>query len=304
MSVYCRRRKIRCLPPIGEGDRCQNCARQQRDCVVQPIAGSTRKGGRNQGNALSTDPMPYSEALSLTRSANNPSLAHRRAQKGSIERYHEHGYYPSSISIPSYGYAGTQTMSIPFSAPAHFSSPPMLPSQHTSDSGYITDGARRPPFKHMSTAPGGMYTLHGGDPGSWQQTSHYTGISPQDSFHPSSQEVSSDPNPFWRLSASLTSPQTNDVSLPPPRPGQWPPNSANNYTHERVNGSLPTPHHSALDAPTFQNTAQQFYANGMNAPVNHTFQSPASHAPAGSHDEHCGDAWPRTVTGYRNGTSV
>src|SRR5689334_14014595 len=44
--VYCRRRKIRCLPPVGNGDRCQNCHRQQRECVVQPIAGSTRKGGR------------------------------------------------------------------------------------------------------------------------------------------------------------------------------------------------------------------------------------------------------------------
>lgn len=255
--------------------------------------------------------MPYAEALTLTRSANNPSLAHRRAQKGNIERYHQHGYYPSSISIPSYGYAGAQTMSLPYSAPPHFTSPPMLPgTHHSADAAYGPDTSRRPPLKHMSTAPGGMYTLHGAEgSASWQQAgSAYQSISPADPFHPPNQEVSGDANPFWgRLSTPLTSPQTTDIHLPPPRPSQWIPNSGNNYTHERAQSSaLPAPHHSTLgDVPVFQSTSQpQFYSNGMSTPVNHAFQSPpASHASAPQED-HCGETWPRSVSGYRPGTSI
>lgn len=274
--------------------------------MVQPIAGSTRKGGRNQGNALSTEPMPYSEAMSLNRAVSNASLAHRRAQKANFERYDHGGYYPSSITIPAYGYAGT--MSTPFSAPAHFSSPPVFStSGHHADANYIGD-SRRPPFKHMSTAPGGMYTLHNNESGSAWQTnpSHYASVSSQDPYHPSgtTQDISgADPNPFWRLSTSLTSPQTTDVSLPPPRPSpQWIPNSGSNYTHERANANTTLPHHSALDmpVPTFQATSQQFFQSGVAPPANHAFQSP----PATAHEEHCGDnTWPRTVP-YRSGASV
>jgi hypothetical protein len=248
--------------------------------------------------------MPYAEAMSLNRAINNASLAHRRAQKGNFDRY-DHGYYPSSIAIPAYGYP-SPSMSTPFSAPAHFSSPPMFPATHP-DSNYITENGRRPPFKHMSTAPSGMYTLHNGDSGSssWQ-AAHFTPSSSQASFHPPSQEISSEPN-FWRLSGSLTSPQTTDVSLPPPRLNtQWMPASGNNYTHEKLpNSSLPAPHHSALEVPTFQSSSQQYYQNGMNPPVNHTFQSPpASHVPAPHADEHGGESsWPRTIP-YRSGASV
>jgi hypothetical protein len=50
-------------PQTATAVECQNCARQQRECVVQPRAGSTRRVGHNQSSA---GPIPYSEALAKT----------------------------------------------------------------------------------------------------------------------------------------------------------------------------------------------------------------------------------------------
>ena len=268
--VYCRRRKIRCLPPIGDGDRCQNCARQQRECVVQPIAGSTRKGGRNQGNAISTDPMPYAEALLMTRQ--NHSLAHRRGSKP--ERYDQAYFGNPSIGVPSYGPASFGVM--PMSTPAQFvNNPFMSPTHHGVEQAYGSDGSRRPAFKSMQSAPpGALYTLHTpfdrsstaheGYGAQWPQSAghpHYSAI-PQDNFHQSGQDMTSDTgNAFWKL--SVTSPTATDPSLPPPRTqSQWTPNQNSNYTHERPGGgsvTLPAPHHVYPDGQTFV-SQPQFYA--------------------------------------------
>ena len=302
--VYCRRRKIRCLPPVGDGDRCQNCARQQRECVVQPIAGSTRKGGRNQANALSTEPMPYAEALSMTRQ--NNTLAHRRASKPS-DRYPEHAFYPT-IAVPPY-YLGNQSMGVPMSAPAHSTQQGFLPGHHAPDTNGYSDVPRRPPFKHMQSAPAGMYSMHHNSfdrspatqdtySGQWQQNPgppHYN-VPQQDSFHPPSQEISSDPsNAFWKL--SVTSPTaTPQVALPPPRlqSGQWTPNADSNYTHERP-ATLPTPHHVGESQP-FPNQ-QPFFSPPMTTPT-----APLSFQTQHSNDEHCdtGSHWSRsTASTYR-----
>jgi hypothetical protein len=330
MVVYCRRRKIRCLPPVGEGDRCQNCARQQRECVVQPIAGSTRKGGRNQANALSTDPMPYAEALSMTRQAqHNNTLAHRRgSQKSPSDRFHDHGYFSNTIAIPSYGYA-PGSVGVPMTAPAHFASPSFLPpGHHVTEHGYGQDGSRRPPFKHNQSAPGSVYTINHpfertesfrpttsqeGYPG-WQSNPghpHYTGVPPQETFHAQGQDISSDPsNPFWKLNgASLTSPAA-DVALPPPRPNQWVPNANSNYTHERPNSSvtLPAPHNALGESSTFQ-SQPAYYTPVLSAPIGHVFQTPTQASPHPSHgEEHCepNAHWPRTAattSGYRSSGS-
>jgi len=279
MEVYCRRRKIRCLPPVGEGDRCQNCARQQRECVVQPIAGSNRKGGRNQANALSTDPMPYAEALSMTRQ--NNSLAQRR---GSHKSHHD-AFYPTNLSIP-YGYQASMA-GVPFSAPPHVTSPPFL----SSDQSY-SDPARRPPFKHMQSAPGALYNLpnqfeRSGQEGySWATTPHYT-VPSQDPLHPT-QDLSADgTNPFWKLNVTSPTASAPEMTLPPPRlnsQSSWMPNMNNNYTHERA--TLPTPSHEAIPQ-------QGYYAPAMVSPTI-SFQAGGSH-----HEEHCEPThWPRTAN-YR-----
>jgi hypothetical protein len=311
LLVYCRRRKIRCLPPVGEGDRCQNCARQQRECVVQPIAGSTRKGGRNQANALSTEPMSYAEALSMTRQ--NHTLAHRRSSKP--ERY-DSGFYPNpSIAVPSY--FSTPGGVVPMSAPAQFVGNPFLSTtHHAAEQAYASDGSRRPGFKSMQTAPpGALYTLHtpfdrpssghDGYSSQWPQSAghaHYSAI-PQDSFHGSGQDVASDAsNAFWKL--SVTSPTATDPSLPPPRPqSQWTPNQNSNYTHERPGGSsvtLPAPHHVYPDGQTFA-SQPQYYAP-LSAPATAppaTFQNSPQGSTASSqhHDEHCegGSQWSRST---------
>lgn len=279
---------------------------------MQPIAGSTRKGGRNQGNALSTDPMPYAEALSMTRqSAANNTIAHRRgSQKSPAERHYDNGYFPNAIAIPSYGYNGPSTAGMPFSAPAHFTSPPLLPPHEQSI--YNPENGRRPPFKHMQSAPGGMYTLHhgferSGEPfrsggtsegysGQWQSNPgppHYTSIPPQDTFHGPGQDLSADAsNPFWRLSGtSLTSPTatTTDIALPPPRPSnQWLPNANSNYTHERPSSSvtLPAPHHSVFGESATVPSQPTYYTPGASVPV---FQAPSAQSQGSSqssHEEH------------------
>jgi hypothetical protein len=292
------------------GDKCQNCARQQRDCVVQPIAGSTRKGGRNQANALSTDPMPYAEALSISRQ--NNSIAHRRAQKPA-ERYHDQFYPPSNIAVSPY--ISAQPMGIPLSAPAHFTSPPFLSTGHhmTEQTSYNSESARRPPFKHMQSAPGGLYTLHsGGDgySGSWPQSGApppYTSLPPQDAFHPPGQDVTNDStNAFWKL--SVTSPPATESSLPPPArlQSQWLPNANSNYTHERP--TLPSPHNALGDSQTFPVTPQ-YFAPAMSGPVGPVgFQNSSQGSSHSSqpHEEHCENTshWPRsTASGYRSSGS-
>ena len=314
--MYCRRRKIRCLPPIGEGDRCQNCARQQRECVVQPIAGSTRKGGRNQANAISTEPMPYAEALSMTRQ-NNHSLAHRRQKQ-----YPESTFYSPSIAVPP-PYFGNQPLGMPLSAPAHFASVPFISTTHHATEQYSPDSSRRPQFKQMQSAPGTLYTLHHGGfdrssthetfPGQWQPNPahpHYTAVPPQDTFHPPGQEMSADTNnPFWKL--SVTSPTASDASLPPPRPqNQWVPNGNSNYTHERPTSSvtLPAPSNAFADSQTFP-TQTQYFNPAMPAPGPVAFQN-SPHGSTGSsqpHEEHCEGAsqWSRSTvtTGCRAGGS-
>ena len=277
--VYCRRRKIRCLPPVGDGDRCQNCARQQRDCVVQPIAGSNRKGGRNQANALSTDPMPYAEALSMSRQ--NNSLSQRRAS----QKTHHETYYPTNLSIP-YPYSSQMT-GVPFSAPPHVTSVPFLSSEST-----YPDPNRRPPFKHMQSAPGSLYTVPnqfdraGQDGYSWAPTPHYT-VPSQEPLHPT-QDLSTDAtNPFWKLNVTSPTASAADMALPPPRlstQSSWVPNMNSNYTHERA--TLPTPSHEAIPQPGYYTPA---------------IVSPAISFPAGSshHEEHCEPShWPRTAN-YR-----
>jgi hypothetical protein len=323
--VYCRRRKIRCLPPVGEGDRCQNCARQQRECVVQPIAGSTRKGGRNQGNAVSTDPMPYAEALSLSRNQQNHTIAHRRASaKSPAERYHDHGYFPSNISISSYPYAGAITAGVPFSAPPHFTSPGLFP-HYSEQAG--AENARRPPFKHVQTAPGGMYTVHHaaverspgpqfrtsteGYPGQWTNPgpTHYANTSAE-TYHPPNSEFSDPSNQFWRLGGgNITSPTPTEISLPPPRPTQgWAP-QLSNYTHERPASStvtLPTPNNSQLETPPFA-AATPFYPPTINTAVGHpiAFASSTTQTSVSSHDEHCEpNHWSRPNSGYRSNGSI
>ena len=309
--VYCRRRKIRCLPPVGEGDRCQNCARQQRECVVQPIAGSTRKGGRNQGNALSTDPMPYAEALLMTRQ--NHSIAHRRGSKP--ERYDQAYFGNPSIGVPSYGPTSFGVM--PMSAPGQFvNNPFMSPTHHGVDQAYGSDGSRRPAFKSMQSAPPGtLYTLHTpfdrsptsheGYGVQWPQSAghpHYSTI-PQDNFHQSGQDMTSDTgNAFWKL--SVTSPTATDPSLPPPRAqSQWTPNQNSNYTHERPGGSpvtLPAPHHVYPDSQTFVSQPQYYAPLSVPTVVQPAaFQnSPqASSASSQPHDEHSegGSQWSRST---------
>jgi hypothetical protein len=311
--VYCRRRKIRCLPPVGEGDRCQNCARQQRECVVQPIAGSTRKGGRNQGNALSTDPMPYAEALSMTRQ--NNSLAHRRASKP--ERY-EHGYFavPGAITVPSGYYLSSPSSGVPLSAPIHGGAPPYFSQGHGGDPAGFGGDMRRPPMKQMQSAPANLYTVHhpGFDrsqssqdsfPGSWQQGSnipHYGGMQSAESFHPAGDMSPDASNPFWKL--SLTSPMTPsaDVALPSARTiqNQWGPNSNANYTYERPNMSILPPPNNATVSESFQ--SQQYSPHMVVPSVG--FQHGSS--PSQSHEEHCEtNHWSRSNTsGYRSGGSI
>jgi hypothetical protein len=265
--------------------------------------------------------MPYAEALSMSRqNAHTNTLAHRRAQKSPTERYQDHAFYPPSINIP-YAYAGTQTVGIPFSAPAHYTSPPLVPTGHhaTDPAAYNADGGRRPPFKHMQSAPGGLYTIHHtgfdrpsatqeGYPGQWQQTPapHYTTLPPHDAFHPT-QDVSSDTtNAFWKL--SVTSPPATDISLPPPRPqNQWFPNSNNNYTHERPNNSvtLPTPHHSVTDSQPFS-SQPQYFAPTMSTPVGPVSLQGSPHSSQPT-DEHCevANQWSRsTASSYRSGGSI
>jgi hypothetical protein len=284
------------LPPNGDGDRCQNCARQQRECVVQPIAGSTRKGGRNQANAISTEPMPYAEALSMTRQ--NNSIAHRRAQKP--DRFVE-GFYNQSIAIPP-PYFSNQQVNMPLSAPGHFPSVPFLSASHPEQSGYSPDSARRPPFKQMQSAPGTMYTLHHGShdayPGQFPSHPHYN--IPQDTFHPPGEDTS---NAFWKL--SVTSPSVSDAPLPPPRQNQWGPNANSNYTHERPNSSvtLPAPHNAFSESQTLQNP-NQYFTPAMAAPVNFQPSPQGSTHSSQPHEEHCESSgpWSRPATAaVRNG---
>lgn len=240
-------------------------------------------------------------------------MSHRRSSKPS-ERYIEQ-FYPPSITIP-YGYTSAQPVGMPFSAPPHF--PNMVsPGHHAAD----PDGGRRPPFKHMQSAPGSIYTLHHtfdraptqeSYSGPWPPTPgppHYN-IPSQDSFHPPGQELSNDPsNAFWKLSVTSPTATAADLSLPPPRPqNQW---ANNNYTHERPANSsiaLPTPHNSFGDSQTLP-TPPQFYTPNMSGPV---APMPFQGSPQGSshssqpHEEHCeaNGQWSRSNTsGYRSGGS-
>lgn len=256
--------------------------------------------------------MPYAEALSMTRqSAANNTLAHRRSsQKSPSERHYDNGYFPTAIAIPSYGYGGPPSVGLPFSAPAHFTSPPLLPPHD--QSGYNVENGRRPPFKHMQSAPGGMYTLHHGFersgepfrsgsasegyPGQWPPTTgpHYASVPPTDAFHGPGQDLSTDAsNPFWRLNGtSLTSPTatTTEIALPPPRPSNaWLPNVNSNYTHERPSSSvtLPAPHHSVFGESSAVTTTQPtYYATGTPAPVFQPSSAQSQGSTHSSHEEH------------------
>jgi len=268
---------------------------------------------------MSTDPMPYAEALSMSRQ-NNHSLAHRR-QKPS-DRYPENAFYSPSIAVPS-PYFGNQPLGIPLSAPPHFASVPFISTTHHATEQYSQDPARRPPFKQAQSAPGTLYTLHHGSfdrspsthegyPGQWQPNPahpHYTTLPPQDTFHPPGQEMNADTNnAFWKL--SVTSPTTSDASLPPPRPqNQWIPTGNSNYTHERPNSSvtLPTPNNAFADSQTFP-SQPQYFNPGISAPGPVAFQN-SPHGSTGSqpHEEHCEGAsqWSRSTvtTGCRSGGS-
>jgi hypothetical protein len=282
--------------------------------------------------------MPYAEALSLTRNAQQNTIANRRAAKSPTERYHDHGYFPpAAINISSYPYSGPSSAGVPFSAPPHFPTTSLFPQHYASEqAAFSQDSTRRPSFKHVQTAPpGGMYTMHHptvdrspgqqfrspaqeGYPGQWQAAPgppHYAGTSTE-TFH-QNQELADPSNSFWRLGGgNITSPTPTEISLPPPRPqSQWVPTLGNNYTHERPassNVTLPAPNNSQLgETSPFVATAQpQYYPPSINTSVGHPMSFATSTTQTSgssqSHDEHCetNGHWSRPTSGYRSGGSI